>query len=376
MKNRSIKYCYQVVFALMLTLVSTASFSQEYLDMRIPHQPKIVPIKGIPMVYYELHLANFGRDSVILNQVKIIDEGTNTAIFSIKGEELSSRVGRISISDKEDNKILPPGMMSLVYVELPAESSGKLVHQVEFESLRNGQIASRITKGGHLILSKQQQLILGAPLRNGPWVAIYDPSWARGHRRVVYTVSGQARIPGRFAIDFIKLNHQGKTADGDDDFINNWFGYGADVLAVADGTVASVKDDFPESETRSKHPAYTSDQATGNYISIDMGNGYFVFYEHLKPGSIKVKPGQRVKKGDIIGALGFTGQATSPHLHFHVANRNSPLGAEGIPFSFENFKVLGEYPDFEKFGKEKWKNCVEQETSDERPSPNSVITFE
>lgn len=66
----------------------------------------------------------------------------------------------------------------------------------------------------------------------------------------------------------------------------------------------------------------------------------------MKPKSIKVKTGQKVKKGDAIASLGFTGQTTGPHLHFHEADADSPLGAEGIPFVFEQFEILGSYADF------------------------------
>jgi murein DD-endopeptidase MepM/ murein hydrolase activator NlpD len=227
-------------------------------------------------------------------------------------------------------------------------------------------------------LSKKPQLVLGPPLNNGPWAAVYDPSWERGHRRVIYTVNGKARIPGRFAIDFIKLDGQGRYANGDNNVIKNWYGYGNDVLAVADGVVASIRNDFSESPTLSGPPEYTADKATGNYISIDIGNNHFAFYEHLKPGSIKIKPGQRVKKGDIIASVGFTGQTTGPHLHFHVANVNSPLGAEGIPFVFDRFTLLGSYPNFENFGNVPWvpvKNSNQLMTVKEHPASNSVIKF-
>jgi Peptidase family M23 len=53
---------------------------------------------------------------------------------------------------------------------------------------------------------------------------------------------------------------------------------------------------------------------------LDLGQGKFAFYEHLKSGSVVVRKGQHVKKGQTIAALGYTGQSTGPHLHFHVAD--------------------------------------------------------
>ena len=140
--------------------------------------------------------------------------------------------------------------------------------------------------------------------------------------------------------------------------------------------VAATRGDFKESETLSGHPDHTADKATGNYVSINIGNGQVVFYEHLKPGSIQVKAGQPVKKGAVIASLDFTGQTTGPHLHFHIANANSPLGAEGIPFAFERFTLTGIYPDFAQFGKTPWTPAGNVLLTRERPAPNTVIRFQ
>jgi murein DD-endopeptidase len=108
---------------------------------------------------------------------------------------------------------------------------------------------------------------------------------------------------------------------------------------------------------------------------LEPKDNQFAFYEHLKPKSIKVKKGQTVKKGDVIASLGFTGQTTGPHLHFHVADTDSPLGAEGIPFVFETFEMLGAYSDFTQFGKALWTPINKSIRYQERPLPNCVIEF-
>lgn len=164
----------------------------------------------------------------------------------------------------------------------------------------------------------------------------------------------------------------------DMDVVSNWFGFGEDILAVADGVVVSVHAGFIDSENIKSHPKYKADEATGNYISIDIGDGNFAFYEHLKANDIRVRKGQKVKKGDVIASLGFTGSSTGPHLHFHVANQDSPLGAEGVPFVFDRFVKLGGYSDFGDFGKKIWDPIQKSMDSlfvNERPSSNSVILF-
>ena len=180
---------------------------------------------------------------------------------------------------------------------------------------------------------------LDPPLRGGPWVAIYDPLLKGGHRTAIYTIDGRARIPGRFAIDFIALPPSGALAPRSAR-ARRRNGFGADVLAVADGTIAAAVDDTPDGAPQ----PVPAERASGNYVSLDLGGGRFAFYEHLQQGSIVVKPGQRVTRGQVIAKLGSSGSTSiGPHLHFHVADANSLLGAEGLPFVFNQFTVLGEF---------------------------------
>ncbi len=189
-------------------------------------------------------------------------------------------------------------------------------------------------------------------MRGGPWAAVYAWEWPRGHRRVFYTLEGRARIPGRFAIDWVRKDEHGNSARGDANVVKNSLGYGADVLAVANARVAAVRDGIMETELVSANPKHSLDEAAGNFIALDLGDGRFAIYEHLKPGSIRVAKGDRVRRGQVLGTLGFTGDSTEPHLHFHVADSPSPLSGEGLPYEFEWNGKRG------------------------RPAPNALVTFD
>jgi murein DD-endopeptidase MepM/ murein hydrolase activator NlpD len=176
----------------------------------------------------------------------------------------------------------------------------------------------------------------------------------------------------------MKLDDQGRYSLGNENEISNWYGYGIDVLAVANARVVSVRDTIQESKTVSGNPKHNLEEGAGNYIALDLGNGLFAFYEHLKPGSILVKPGDRVSTGQKIASLGFTGDSTGPHLHFHVADHNSTLAAEGLPYHFRSFKVLGSYDNLNDFGKKPWtpNNNPDQLRKLEFPAPNTVVRFD
>jgi murein DD-endopeptidase MepM/ murein hydrolase activator NlpD len=80
------------------------------------------------------------------------------------------------------------------------------------------------------------------------------------------------------------------------------------------------------------------------YVILALGNGRFAFYAHLKPGSVRVKRGDRVREGDVVGLLGNGGSSTGPHLHFHVMNRPSALASDGLPYVFDRFRTAGRIP--------------------------------
>jgi murein DD-endopeptidase len=191
--------------------------------------------------------------------------------------------------------------------------------------------------------------VIGPPLRGGPWVGLYDPALVGGHRTALYTIDGRARIPGRFAIDWVRIDASGNRFRGDPEQVASHLGFGADVLAVADARVADARDDMPDADllAASRGPM-ALERASGNYVVLDVGGGRYAFYEHLKHGSLRVKKGDRVARGDVIAALGNTGSSSSgPHLHFHVADGEATLGAEGVPWVLDGFEQLGGYEDMD-----------------------------
>lgn len=354
---------------------------QTTVSMRVPVMPVMVTVGGRPTVYYELHLTNFAKDTIEINSLAILNAANLSVISKLNDVGLRKHFMSIGKPANVSTSLLPPGASGVIFLEVSLPDNAapiSLDHQLKLNILKNSNKTAVVITGAVTKVKNKPPVILGPPLAAGPWAAVYDPLWATGHRRVFYTVDGTARLPGRFAIDFIKLDDAGKMAAGDEDVISNWHGYAADVLAVHDGIIASIRNDAKESPTLSGHPQVSAENATGNYISLKIGEHQYVFYEHLKPGSIKVKPGQKVTKGQIIASLGFTGQSTGPHLHLHVADKGSPLGAEGIPFEFEHYRLLGGYTDFSNFGKIRWIPVEKRKANDirkERPTSNSVIEF-
>jgi murein DD-endopeptidase len=355
---------------------------RQSFDMRVPMPPAAVTVAGDSQLTYELHLTNFAPAGLVLERLEVTDaNGGGSVLADLDAAELGQRLYRPGAgAGSTDARLIDPGMLGVVYLELTTEPGAVpqvLEHHLTFHPAGEAQ-ESTVLQGARVTIEAERPVVVAAPLRGGPWAAVHDASWPRGHRRYIYAVVGEATIPARFAIDWILLDDQGLPVGGDEDAVDNWLGYGADVFAVADGTVVAARDDVAETALVSEHPDHPIEDATGNYVAVDIGRDRIAFFEHLKPGSVHVQAGDRVRQGQVIGALGFTGQSTGPHLHFHVADRNSPLGAEGVPFVLDEFKLLGHYPEFERFGAGRWKRrsaVIDELRRGERPPSNSVVMF-
>jgi murein DD-endopeptidase MepM/ murein hydrolase activator NlpD len=86
---------------------------------------------------------------------------------------------------------------------------------------------------------------------------------------------------------------------------------------------------------------------SGNYAIIKHAANEYSFYAHIKNGTLKVKKGDTIKQGQVIGKLGNSGNSTGPHLHFHLMDKPSILTGRGLPIHFTNLKsFIGEEISF------------------------------
>jgi murein DD-endopeptidase MepM/ murein hydrolase activator NlpD len=165
-------------------------------------------------------------------------------------------------------------------------------------------------------------------------------------------------INQEFALDLILLGGNGLTHKGQGARLDDYYAYGRDVLSVAHGTVVESASDAVEANDRLRQPGESPDaflQRTiaaqnellakspraplGNYVVICHEGNECSLYAHLKQGSVRVKTGDRVQQGQVIGQLGHTGNTTEPHLHFQLMNGPDPMYSRGLPIAFQNIEA-------------------------------------
>jgi murein DD-endopeptidase MepM/ murein hydrolase activator NlpD len=88
-------------------------------------------------------------------------------------------------------------------------------------------------------------------------------------------------------------------------------------------------------------PKITPANIAGNHVIIDMGNGTFALYAHLKKGSVIPRRGEFVRCGQRLGFVGNSGSSGAPHLHFEIMAAPSSLEANGLPFVFDKMQYQG-----------------------------------
>jgi murein DD-endopeptidase MepM/ murein hydrolase activator NlpD len=91
-------------------------------------------------------------------------------------------------------------------------------------------------------------------------------------------------------------------------------------------------------------PKITIENVDGNHIVMDLGGGVWAMYAHLIKGSLLVKPGDRVRKGQKIAELGNTGNSNAPHLHFQLMDSPSLVQADALPYVIDRFTYDGQVP--------------------------------
>ncbi len=219
-----------------------------------------------------------------------------------------------------------------------------------------GQAAGHEVSGSATlpINSKPSKTQFHFPLQ-GVWFVAVGPTPHGGHR--------WARME-EFAFDIARFGEGNLSHRGSGDKFSDYYAYGAEVRAAADGKVVAIAnsvaedtgmlrraDDTDESYGERAQSAQmallkTGDVAiVGNYVVIDHGNGEYSLYAHLQPGSVRVHPGDAVKSGQALARLGSSGNSTEPHLHFQVCDGPEPMNCSGIPVNFVGLEMpYADYP--------------------------------
>ncbi|HMD39674.1 MAG TPA: M23 family metallopeptidase [Candidatus Acidoferrum sp.] len=314
-------------------------------DVVVPIAPTAFKADGKWHIVYELHLNNMDRWEHRLTQIEMVSgDSAERSLVKYSGADVDTVLARPGHTGATEKSKIEPGALAIVYMWATVDTLEAVPATVRQKiTVKIGTYPEELTIETAPISVGRGAIAISSPLRGDHWLAANGPSNTSGHRKALIPIDGHAAISQRFAIDWVRLRDDGKTFQGDEKDNKNYLAYGNDAVAVADGVVTETKDGIPENipGANSRAVPITLETVGGNHVILDIGGGHFAFYAHLQPGSLRVKLGDKVRRGQVLGLVGNSGNSTEPHLHFHIENGNSPLGAEGLPYSLASFEVAG-----------------------------------
>jgi hypothetical protein len=306
---------------------------------------------GQQHLVYELVITNTNGTAATLNKVSVLyASDASKVLASFEGNDLLTRL-RLTIGGAAKNANIQQGTtrLFLIDIALPADAviPSRLSHRLDLLAGPGPAPAPAVAMDyvvAPIGISRALRVI-GPPLRGRHWVDVNGCCGPSGvHRGAGLAVNGGIYYAQRFAIDWMQLDNQGRLVHGDAGEVNNYTCYGADILAVADGTVIET-----ENSLDNQKPGVLPDPKTinignvdGNHVILDLGGGVYAFYAHMQKDGVLVHVGDHVTRGQVLGKLGNTGNTSAPHLHFQLMDGPSALGSQGIPYLIDSFQLAGE----------------------------------
>ncbi|MGA2533452.1 MAG: M23 family metallopeptidase [Candidatus Aminicenantales bacterium] len=359
---------FQARFMLMTGLICFSVFfansqSPPQETQKIPYLPLVYevvfppsPVKGEgeTHLFYELHMTSFLKGALSLSSIEVLGDGKNL-IKTYQGDKLSECLVRPGKPlDMKDKSILEGGTRAVLFIMLSfgesAEVPDFLTHRVTVAYSRSsGEKVVMQGQGAQVSILRKAPLMIGPPVRSGVWLAGNCPGDGPvGHRLSMQAWNSRLVVNERYAIDFMKFNNDYRLVHGESSSNSHWYSYGEEVIAVADGVISDIKEGIIENTPLGKYAVPNSlEYAAGNCVILNIAQGVYAVYAHLKPKSLRVKIGDKVQKGQGLGLIGNSGISDAPHLHFHIIDANSVFGGEGLPYVFEQFELLGSYKNID-----------------------------
>ncbi len=291
---------------------------------------------------YELLLTNAISQEVTLTSVAAMAGGK--PLLTLSGDQLTNSTRRLG--NPAPTATLRPSETALVWLDVAIDESAPIPSDISHTvgiSVAAPQPPLTEAMMTEIVapttVDNRKPVTVSPPLTGTGWVAVNACCDMNPHRMAANPLNGDLWVAERYAIDYVRLTPDGRIFNGDKGDVRSYPAFGAEVHAVADGTVVAVVDNLAEQVPGATPVGLALDQYAGNHVIEDIGGGNFVMYAHLQTGSVKAKPGDRLTTGQSLAAVGNTGNTDGPHLHFQVMSTSDPLRSNGLPFVFDKFRL-------------------------------------
>ncbi len=300
---------------------------------------------GKDHVEYELLVVNTVEQPVTLTSLTVLDPAAKE-LTRIDGPVLVAATQ--TLLDKKPVAEIPASAAVSVDVDLivpPGTAPERVTHRLEYRVPAGTSTAvfvdPPVIEGPEVAVDRRPATVIKPPLKGDGWLATTACCTPNLHRDLRIVVDGRRiETAETFAVDWALLKGD-RVYEGDDATNEQFYVYGADVFAVADGTVVSVQDGKPDATPNKVITVKTLSDFGGNEVMLEIAPEVYAVYGHLQPGSLRVKVGDSVKVGAALAKIGNTGPSLGPHLHFGLLNRPDMFTGRSLPFVIDSYTLAG-----------------------------------
>jgi hypothetical protein len=311
---------------------------------------------------YEIALINPTPFVQRVDRVEVLD-AAHRALASYSGPTAVRSVLTLAGDSHAGLDVLPASASAMVWLDVSfaanARVPSRLVHRID-STLMTSPARHFTLNGASTAVSSRAPVGIGSPLVGARYVDANGCCGESPHTRALLTLDGKRYLAQRFAIDWVRIDGTGRAFVGDKTKNEDWLVFGDSVAAAGSGVVVDVLNTLPENTPPTPLANLTAQNALGNHVIENLGGGRYALYAHLQTGSVAVRVGQRLHRGQFLGRVGNTGSSTAPHLHFHVTDGPDVLASNGVPYVFDSQTLTGRVLNLDAFA------------SDENPQPAQV----
>jgi murein DD-endopeptidase MepM/ murein hydrolase activator NlpD len=209
----------------------------------------------------------------------------------------------------------------------------RLVYNLELTT-RDGQTVSKSLEIPVTVYEQKTKLIF--PLK-GAFVV------AGGHD---FNEEHKGEWSQQYAYDILPLGPRYEIFKTNGETNEDFPAWGREIIAPADGLIVYARNDVQDNPrpgailinvfVKLREPMWA---VAGNVVVIDHGNGEFSLLAHMQKGSVRVKAGDKVRQGDVLGLLGNSGNSDAPHLHYQLMAGGVIYRNDGLPSRFSNLEI-------------------------------------
>jgi hypothetical protein len=301
---------------------------------------------------YEIALLNTSVSARRVDRVEVLT-GKGAPVMDFAGSDAVKAIMSDAANTIAPIDVLPSSGGGVLWLDVSFENGARiparLVHRFTTTPLADDAASGAATTmvGAPTPVRPWAPRVIAPPLRGAGFAISNGCCGLSAHTRALLTFDGTRHLGQRFAIDVVRIDDQGRWWTGDPTVNENYPVYGARVVSATSGIVVSTRNDLPENTPPAPAEHLDLSNALGNYVTIDMGGGLFASYAHLQPGSVTVRRGMRVHRGQRLGRVGNTGSSGAPHLHLQVTNSARLATSNGVPFVFTGFHLMGKISNLE-----------------------------